>query len=90
MFARLFNTIQSAVGQLWDSRFSELKERSESMDPEMSAKEAFREGYRAGYWDGASDLTFVLNQSEMLSQSQRQQYKTDLPPSWRPLLEDVH
>lgn len=93
MLHHLLNMIKSSLGLIWDLRFTELMARSqEVLRQGLSPDAAFRRGYADGYWEGASDLLRVLENSEvtMLQMSSRHSARP-LPLAWGPTnMDEVH
>lgn len=88
---QLLHQIQTALGMVWDVRFSEVLSKSrEATENGLSPEQAYRRGYADGYWQGTADLTGVLREAEytMLHMAHRHQAQP-LPP-WQPLIEEVH
>jgi len=85
---RLINLIQNALGVIWDRRFSELLRRSrEAAQEGLTPEQAYRRAYADGYWDGTTDLTSVLRESEFAMLHMAHHHATQPLPSWRPLVE---
>lgn len=88
---QLLNLIQTALGVLWDLRFSELLRKSrEAAQDGLTAEQAYRRGYSDGYWQGTADLTGVLREAECTMLRMANHHAAQPLPPWRPLVEEVH
>ena len=88
---QLLNRIQTALGLLWDLRFSEVVGKSrQAADEGLSPEQAFRQGYAKGYWQGSEDLIVVLREAECTMLHMAHHHVAQPLPPWRPLIEEVH
>jgi hypothetical protein len=92
---QLLDVIKAVLGTLWDYRFTLLKQKARQVafqQPGLSVEEAYRLGYREGYWDGTLDLYRVMQDHELLllQLSQRHSVAEPLPSAWQALVGEVH